>query len=608
MEPAKHLVTNRATDLYGDLPMIQSTDHTRLGFTPFSAINDSLVGKKILVRARVHACTAKGSLAFLVLRQGHYTIQAAAFKSDAITKEMLHFIGGVSKESIVDVEAEVKKVEKEVKKCSIYQFELGILRFLVVNRSHNVLPFQLEDASRKVENKNDEFAEEQEKDAAAKPAQAKGAKPEDKKEEKGKKEGEAAPKEAKDKKKGEGASSSTGEAKKEAHPADGAKAEEKHEAKEPAKEEKAHEEGKPKAEGGEKKGKEKKEKPKKDAEHKEGEAKEEPKQPIVKLKTRLNARVIDFRTPSNQAIFRIQSAVCRFFRDYLHAQDFIEIHTPKLLGGSSEGGANVFRFDYFSKPGCLAQSPQLYKQMMVMGDFTRVFEIGPVFRAENSMTHRHLCEFTGLDIEMAIEQSYYEVMDVIGGLFTRIFKGLEGEMASEVKAVKDQYDFEPFLYLEKPLILTFEEGVKMLHEAKVDQSVHEDLTTETERVLGKLVREKYKTDFYILHRYPQGARPFYTMLCKDDPEFTCSYDVFMRGEEIISGAQRIHDPELLAERAKFKKIPVNTIQDYIDAFKYGAYPHGGFGVGLERVVMLYLDLGNIRKSSAFPRDPSRITP
>lgn len=243
-----------------------------------------------------------------------------------------------------------------------------------------------------------------------------------------------------------------------------------------------------------------------------------------------------------------------------------------------------------------------------MGDFTRVFEVGPVFRAENSYTHRHLTEFTGLDIEMAIENSYMEIIDIIGQLFSFMFKKLETDHAELLKVVNNQYAFEPFLCPEKPVVLTFEEGVKMLQAVGVNQRVDDDLATETERILGGLVREKFKTDFYILHRYPQAARPFYTMLCKDNKEFTCSYDVFMRGEEIISGAQRIHDPELLAERAKFKGIPVETIKDYIDSFKFGAYPHGGFGVGLERVVMLYLDLGNIRKTSAFPRDPNRIAP
>jgi aspartyl-tRNA synthetase len=243
-----------------------------------------------------------------------------------------------------------------------------------------------------------------------------------------------------------------------------------------------------------------------------------------------------------------------------------------------------------------------------MADFDRVFEIGPVFRAEQSFTPRHMCEFTGLDIEMAIKESYHEVLDLLGDLFAHIFEGLETKYAKELEAINQQFPYDKFLFKRPVVKLTFEEGVKLLTEAGVKQDLFEDLSTETEKKLGAIVREKYETDFYILHRYPVNARPFYTMPCKDDPRFTNSYDLFMRGEEIISGAQRIHEPELLTKRAQECGIKVETIKDYIEAFKYGAFPHGGAGVGLERVVMFYCALGNIRKSSLFPRDPKRITP
>ena len=246
--------------------------------------------------------------------------------------------------------------------------------------------------------------------------------------------------------------------------------------------------------------------------------------------------------------------------------------------------------------------------MMIMADFGKVFEIGPVFRAEKSFTHRHLCEFVGLDLEMEIKESYYEIMDVIGELFKSIFKGLQADYVKELEVINKQYNFEKFEFLDETLLLTFEEACKLLKAKGVEQPINKDFTTENERVLGKIVKEKYKTDFFICHRYPIQARPFYTMLCKDDPEFTCSYDVFMRGEEIISGAQRVHVPEVLTKQAIAKGIDVTTLKDYIDSFKFGAYPHGGFGVGLERVVMLFLDLGNIRRSSLFPRDPKRLHP
>lgn len=287
---------------------------------------------------------------------------------------------------------------------------------------------------------------------------------------------------------------------------------------------------------------------------------------------------------------------------------FIEIHSPKMIGGASEGGSNVFTFKYFGQDACMAQSPQLYKQMALCGDFDRVFEIGPVFRAEDSNTNRHLCEFTGLDMEMTIKEHYFEVLDMLGDLLVHIFNGLETRYKAELDVIKSQYPFEDFKCKSPVLKINFKEGVKMLKEAGIEQGALEDLSTETEKALGRLVKEKYDTDFYMLYGYPAAARPFYTMLDPHDQDYTNSYDFFMRGEEITSGAQRIHDPEMLTQRAKHFDIPVETIQDYIDSFKYGAPAHGGAGFGLERIVKFYCNLHNIRKSSLFPRDPKRIKP
>ncbi|KAL4531324.1 hypothetical protein Ndes2526B_g04550 [Nannochloris sp. 'desiccata'] len=328
----------------------------------------------------------------------------------------------------------------------------------------------------------------------------------------------------------------------------------------------------------------------------------------VSQDTRLDGRVVDLRTPANQAIFKVQSQVCQLFREALLSEGFLEIHTPKLLSGASEGGSAVFRTDYLGRPACLAQSPQFYKQMAICADMGKVFEIAPVFRAEKSDTHRHLCEFMGLDMEMTINESYHEVLDVLDRLFVTIFKGLETKCANELSVIGKQYPFEPLQYLEKSLRLTFAEGIKMLQDAGVEVDPLGDLNTEIERKLGKLVKEKYGTDFYMLHQYPLGIRPFYTMPSPTDPNYSNSFDIFIRGEEIISGAQRIHDPQLLLERANAHGIPVEQLQSYLDAFKYGAPPHGGAGVGLERVVMLFCGLDNIRKTSMFPRDPKRLSP
>ncbi|KAM0869565.1 hypothetical protein ACQ4PT_040593 [Festuca glaucescens] len=324
--------------------------------------------------------------------------------------------------------------------------------------------------------------------------------------------------------------------------------------------------------------------------------------------TRLNYRVLDLRTPANQATFRIESHVGGIFRDYLRSKNFIEIYSPKFISGSSEGGADVFELQYNGKTACLAQSPQLHKQMSICAGFGRVFEVGPIFRAENSNTHRHLCQFAGLDAEMEIKEHYFEVCDIIDDLFVAVFNYLNENCKMELETINKQYPFEPLKYLEKTLRLTYVEGIQMLKEAGTEIEPMGDLNTEAEKKLGRLVKEKYGTEFFILHRYPLAIRPFYTMPCYDDPAYSNSFDVFIRGEEIISGGQRIHKPDLLSKRAEERGIDLSTIKSYIDSFRYGAPPHGGFGAGLERVVMLFCGLDNIRKTSLFPRDPHRLEP
>lgn len=328
----------------------------------------------------------------------------------------------------------------------------------------------------------------------------------------------------------------------------------------------------------------------------------------VNQDTRLDNRVLDLRTPANQAIFRLEAGVCRLFRDILTDKGFTEIHTPKIISAASEGGANVFTVSYFKESAFLAQSPQLYKQMAIAADFDKVYTVGAVFRAEDSNTHRHLTEFVGLDLEMAFKYHYHEVLHTIGDTFTAIFKGLRDRYSREIEAVGQQYKVEAFKFLEPPLILQFAEGVAMLREAGVETGDEEDLSTPNEKLLGRLVKAKYDTDFYILDKFPLAIRPFYTMPDPNNPMYSNSYDMFMRGEEILSGAQRIHDPEFLTERANHHGIDTSKIAAYIESFRFGCPPHAGGGIGMERVVMLYLGLDNIRKTSMFPRDPKRLTP
>eukprot|EP00555_Chaetoceros_dichaeta_P012894 CAMPEP_0198261850 /NCGR_PEP_ID=MMETSP1447-20131203/10489_1 /TAXON_ID=420782 /ORGANISM="Chaetoceros dichaeta, Strain CCMP1751" /LENGTH=644 /DNA_ID=CAMNT_0043949897 /DNA_START=39 /DNA_END=1973 /DNA_ORIENTATION=+ len=330
----------------------------------------------------------------------------------------------------------------------------------------------------------------------------------------------------------------------------------------------------------------------------------------VGQEVRLDNRWLDLRTPANQSIFRIESMIGYLFRDCLMNKGFVEIHTPKLLGGASEGGSDVFTLNYFGQQACLAMSPQLHKQMAAAcSGFERVLEVGPVFRAENSNTRRHLCEFTGMDLEMCISEHYDEVLDVFSDLFIHIFDGINKRCQNELERVREQHPFEDLKYLRPTLKITYAEGCKLLREAGVtDQGDYDDLSTENEKKLGAIVREKYDTDFFFMDKYPISVRPFYTMPCPENDRLSNSYDFFIRGQEILSGAQRIHDPDLIETRAKAWNIPLEDIKSYVDSFRHGALPHGGGGIGLERVVMLFLGLPNIRKTAWFPRDPKRLAP
>ena len=332
--------------------------------------------------------------------------------------------------------------------------------------------------------------------------------------------------------------------------------------------------------------------------------------PRLGQEIRLDHRWMDLRVPANNAIMRIQSAVCQLFRESLYAQGFCEIHTPKLIAGESESGAGVFTTDYFGTTACLAQSPQLYKQMAISSDLNRVFEVGPVFRAEQSHTRRHLCEFTGLDLEMAINDHYMEALEVIHNMFTHIFEGLETRWAKELQVIREQYESEPVTFTQQPCVIHWPEAMEILKDQGFDiGDGMGDLNGAMELALGKVVKEKYGTDFFMLDKYPSAIRPFYTMPDPEDGRFSNSYDIFLRGLEICSGAQRCHDPDLVLEILEEKGIEAGEgLQAYIESFRHGVCPHAGAGIGLERVVFLYLGLDNVRKASMFPRDPNRCTP
>jgi len=311
-----------------------------------------------------------------------------------------------------------------------------------------------------------------------------------------------------------------------------------------------------------------------------------------------------------------------------------------MIGTASEGGADVFRVEYFGRDAYLAQSPQLYKQMALMADLDRVFEVAPVFRSENSLTHRHMTEFVGLDMEMTFFEHYHEVLDMLDRTFCAVFDGLNQSHQEELAAVRAQHPFRDLRYRYPCLRLRYDEAMALLRdkgpaklaekldsetderararirerldargpESLAEHADTEDMGTEDEKLLGEIVAELHGQDYYIIDKFPAAVRPFYTMPDPTDPRWSNSYDIFIRGEEVTSGAQRVHDPQMLLDCAKEKGVDLSPIYSYVDSFKYGAMPHAGGGIGLERVVMLFLGLPNIRKSSMFPRDPKRLNP
>ena len=595
-------------DKYGVLPFIVSNtppEHRlEIHYDNIKDLNDTFDGKTVKLRVRLQRSRIKGKGGFIVLRDGVYTIQGCLFVTEGVvSKQMINFVNSLHLESIVDVEAKVKKAEKPVESCTQKDIELDITSIFLVIDATNVLPFQMEDACRKVnpELEEDDYNAQQVQEAKKDETEKKDEKKEDEKKEDKKEETEKKDEKKEDEKK---------EDKKEDEKKEDKKEEDKKEENEKTAEQKKLDKKAEKERKKQEKKAKKEEHAKKKAETQQHKEKGEKKEIVVKMKTRLDNRVMDLRVPTTQAIFKVQSGVCHLFREFLDSKGFTEIHTPKLIAGASEGGANVFKMKYFGTDACLAQSPQLYKQMCIIGDMKKVYEIGAVFRAENSMTSRHLCEFTGLDFEMEIKEHYFEVLDVIGELFYHIFEGLNKNYKKEIETVNSQYPFEPLVYSKEALKLDFKEGCKLLEENGYHQSINDDLDTENEKQLGRLVKEKYNTDFYILYGYPKSARPFYTM---PDPHtdfdsFTNSYDAFIRGEEVLSGAQRIHDYDLLLKKVNEKGINPSTLKDYLDSFKLGAPPHGGAGIGLERVVKLFLGIKNIKKCVMFPRDPKRLTP
>jgi nondiscriminating aspartyl-tRNA synthetase len=339
----------------------------------------------------------------------------------------------------------------------------------------------------------------------------------------------------------------------------------------------------------------------------------EPELPVTpesSLDKRIDWRYLDLRRPDRRLIFEVQSTVEHAMREYWREQGFIEIHTPKLMGSASESGAELFKVDYFERTAYLAQSPQFYKQMAMAGGFGKVFEIGPVFRANPSFTSRHDTEFTSVDVEIAWIDSHEDVMafeerwlaHVLG-----VVAEVHGEQITSTFGVEVGAPTLPF-----PRI-TLADAKTLLaeHGHDVDGGAldpDQDLDPPSERALSAIVAEQSGSEFVFVCDYPTSVRPFYHMRHQDQPTLTKSFDLLWRGIELTTGAQREHRYEQLLAQANEKRVEVGPIQYYLDFFRYGAPPHGGFGFGLTRLLMQMLGQDNVREVTFLYRGPNRLEP
>ena len=321
------------------------------------------------------------------------------------------------------------------------------------------------------------------------------------------------------------------------------------------------------------------------------------------LDAKLNYRPIVLRNVRERAKFKLQEGITRAFRDFLYEQGFTEIHTPKIGAKSAEGGANLFRLDYFHRPAVLQQSPQLYKQMMV-GVFDRVFETAPVFRAEKHNTKRHLNEYTSLDFEMGYIDGFEDIMAMETGFLQYMMAMLAKDYEKELKILNITLPD-----VSKIPAVRFDE-IKQKVSEKYGHKMRNpfDLEPEEEQLIGQYAQEEWGSDFVFVTHYPSKKRPFYAMDDPADTRYTLSFDLLYKGMEITTGGQRIHDYKALREKIAARGMEEEGLEHYLDTFKHGMPPHGGLGIGLERLTMKLVGEDNVRETTLFPRDLSRLEP
>lgn len=323
----------------------------------------------------------------------------------------------------------------------------------------------------------------------------------------------------------------------------------------------------------------------------------------VNLDTLLDYRPLTLRSKRERAIFKVQAEIIRAYRDFLIQEGFTEFQSPKLVGGDAEGGAGVFKVDYFnSHDAYLATSPQFYKQMLV-GVYEKVFTVGNVYRAEKHSTSRHINEYTSLDLEMGFIDSHEDIMNLESKMLAFIVKRLEENASEEFKTLKAEL---PKVPAEFPKMKLREAQELIKKETGEDCTNEPDLEPQHERWLCEYANKNLNSDFIFITHYPVSKRPMYTYEDENDPGFTKSFDLLFRGVEITTGGQRVHNHDLLVEKIKGKGLNPDNFQFYLQAFKYGMPPHGGLGMGLERLTAKMLGIDNVKEATLFPRDLNRI--
>lgn len=321
------------------------------------------------------------------------------------------------------------------------------------------------------------------------------------------------------------------------------------------------------------------------------------------LETKLTYRPVALRNIRERAIFKIQEGIVRGFRDFMYSQNFTEIRTPKIVAGNAEGGANVFKLEYFGRRAFLAQSPQFYKQTMV-GVYDRVFEAAPVFRAEKHNTTRHLNEYTSLDFEMGYIEGFEDIMAMEAEMLRFIFLFINEKYETELKILGvslPEFSMIPAVRFDEAKVLVSEKYNRKIKDPY-------DLEPEEEVLIGQYFKEEYDSDFVFVTHYPSRKRPFYAMDDPEDPKFTLSFDLLYKGMEITTGGQRIHDYEEQVVKMVARGMDPEDFTNFLMIHKHGMPPHGGLGIGLERLTMKLLDEQNVRETTLFPRDVSRLEP